>query len=175
MIVRNGVLLPGLNYGYIGNQALLDMGIIHAMDIFSTTGEKDFGVGVGICMKGRGRLFFLDANFTPRSPRELDWTYVNGYTCGTILAPGIVVLVQGTGAGANTSASAQAQTCHLTTLYLMHLRQGASMDTESLALIPPRTGLTATRRAGDWFAVTYNGISGYVSARYVSAEANCRL
>jgi hypothetical protein len=95
MIVRNRVLLPSLNYGYIGDQSLINMGIIHAIDIFSTIGTTDFGVGVGICMKGQGRLFFLNANFTPRSPRELDWTYVDGYTCGTILAPGIVVLVEG--------------------------------------------------------------------------------
>jgi hypothetical protein len=95
MIVRNRVLLPSLNYGYIGDKSLIDMGVIHAIDIFSTIGTTDFGVGVGICMKGQGRLFFLNANFTPRSPRELDWSYVDGYTCGTILAPGIVVLVEG--------------------------------------------------------------------------------
>jgi hypothetical protein len=177
LIVRNGSLLPGLDYGYIGNQELVQMGIITAIDIYSTIGQKNFGVGIGICIKGQGRLFFLDANFAPRSPRELDWTYVNGYTCGTILDPGIVVLVQGGGAASQASASqtVTGQTCDVTMRAMVHLRATPTTDSESLTIVPVGTTLRTSSRTGDWYAVTYAGVSGYVSARWAVPDGTCGL
>jgi hypothetical protein len=80
----------------IGNQSVLDLGIITAVDVFSLTGQTSFVSDVDICLKGTGYIIFLDANGSPRIPQLwTGWTTdaFPGYTCATLHAPGTVVLV----------------------------------------------------------------------------------
>jgi hypothetical protein len=86
----------------IGDATTLGMGIIGAVDVFN--GGSSFVAGVNICLRGGGRMIFLDAADAPRIPREWNaWTTdaFPGFTCTTIWSPGTVVLV---GDAASSSA-----------------------------------------------------------------------
>jgi hypothetical protein len=77
----------------VGNQTVLDLGVVAAVDI---AGPGGFQAGVAICLQGSGHMIYLDASEAPRVPRLWStWTTPSfpGYTCTTIYAPGTVVLV----------------------------------------------------------------------------------
>lgn len=74
--------------GEVGIQSVLDLGVIHAVDIFSPSGES--AAGMRICMKGYGAMHFMDATGVPRTAAPLATTYRAGYTC-TVL-PGLGTL-----------------------------------------------------------------------------------
>jgi subtilisin-like proprotein convertase family protein len=77
----------------VGNQTVLDLGVVAAVDI---AGPGGFQGGVAICLQGSGHMIYLDASEAPRIPRLWStWTTPSfpGYTCTTIYAPGTVVLV----------------------------------------------------------------------------------
>jgi hypothetical protein len=78
----------------IGDPTTLGMGVIGAVDVFN--GSSSFVAGVNICLRGSGRMIFLDAADAPRIAREWNaWTTdaFPGFTCTTIWSPGTVVLV----------------------------------------------------------------------------------
>lgn len=81
----------------IGNQAVLDQGVIHAVDVFGLTHGSEsvtqFNSSVKVCLQGSGRLLYLDATLSPRIPSWLTTNYEGGFTCGLIYHAGIVVLV----------------------------------------------------------------------------------
>jgi len=58
----------------------------------------------------------------------------------------------------------------------LHLRRNPSTAAESLALIPAGTQLVVNGRldTGEWYQVEYEGISGWISATYVSLTLNGR-
>ncbi len=88
---------PLTNSGNIGNQTVLDLGVIAAVDVFSPNGTTGFVGDVDICLKGSGYMIYLGANNSPRVPQLWStWTTdaFPGYTCTTLYAPGTVVLVQ---------------------------------------------------------------------------------
>lgn len=65
-------------------------------------------------------------------------------------------------------------TCTVTTQYRLNLRAAPSLEATALAVIPYQTALTATMRTADgWYAVTYDGVSGWVFGGNVAAEAAC--
>lgn len=90
IIAENGVYRR--NPGEIGVQSVIDMGVIHAVDVFSPSGES--GAGTGLCLQGSGNLIFLPSNQAPRTPQRLDHYQSNGYTCATLSGTGTVVLVR---------------------------------------------------------------------------------
>lgn len=77
----------------IGNQSVIDAGIIHAVDVFSPTGLKSFEAGLVICFQGAGQLVFLGSNEAPRGVRLLaSANLYAGFTCSVLSEPGTVVL-----------------------------------------------------------------------------------
>lgn len=50
---------------------------------------------------------------------------------------------------------------------VLNLRSGASTQSSKLASIPGGTVLTLEGTSGGWYKVTYNGVTGYVSAEYM--------
>jgi hypothetical protein len=87
---------PLTHTGNIGNPSTLDLSIIQAVDVFSPVGRTQFEGDVVICLRGVGSLILLDAGQAPRVPRNITtWTTPSfpGFTCGTLYAPGTLVLV----------------------------------------------------------------------------------
>ncbi|PJF30527.1 MAG: hypothetical protein CUN52_03970 [Phototrophicales bacterium] len=76
---------------------LIDAGAIRAVDIYRVTGGSvvngEFGVGVPVCLSGVGRMVFLDASTSPRTPVDIA-SFVNGtFTCAFITHSGTLVLL----------------------------------------------------------------------------------
>jgi hypothetical protein len=80
----------------IGNQTVLDLGVIAAVDVFKPGEQNGFAGDVVVCLKGSGYMIYLNAAGQPRVPQLWStWTTdaFPGYTCTTLYAPGTVVLV----------------------------------------------------------------------------------
>lgn len=56
----------------------------------------------------------------------------------------------------------------------LHLRRNPTPESESLALIPSGTQLVVegVNDTGEWYQVTYNGVTGWISSTYVSLTYN---
>ncbi len=81
----------------IGNQTVLDLGLIAAVDVYSTSAQTGFVGDVDICLQGKGYMIYMNANSSPRVPQLWSaWTTdaFPGYTCTTLYAPGTVILVE---------------------------------------------------------------------------------
>jgi hypothetical protein len=86
-----------VNPGAIGDQSVIERGVLQAYDVFGMTVEasaaKTFSHAITICLEGRGAMLFLPAFGSPR-PVLTPATYVKGdYSCAEIGSPGIVALV----------------------------------------------------------------------------------
>jgi hypothetical protein len=84
---------PLTTSGNIGNQTVLDLGVVAAVDVMGNSG---FQGGVAVCLEGSGYMIYLNAANSPRIPQLWStWTTPSfpGFTCTTIYAPGTVVLV----------------------------------------------------------------------------------
>jgi hypothetical protein len=82
----------------IGSQAVIDRGIVQAVDVFAIqngTGTPTLSAPVSVCLLGAGRLIYLDATTSPRTPVDLAASFDGAYTCGSISNAGTVALVRG--------------------------------------------------------------------------------
>jgi hypothetical protein len=80
----------------IGNLDVINLGVIHAVDIFGMSGGlsvPNWNSSITACLQGTGRFFYLDALTAPRALSQLPATFENGYTCATVFHAGTVVLV----------------------------------------------------------------------------------
>ena len=90
--------MPITSIANVGREELIQMGIIHAVDLFSPSGQTYFEGGYVACLQGTGTLIWLDANNAPRVPVAIgsytvpEWP---GFTCATLFTPGTIVLVDG--------------------------------------------------------------------------------
>lgn len=76
----------------IGIQTVLDLGVIHAVELFSPSGailER-----IDVCLRGIGNIMYLDAEDQPRQPKLLQRTVRSGYTCAQLPGPGTIILVE---------------------------------------------------------------------------------
>lgn len=87
----------------------------------------------------------------------------------------MVILIVLASAMMGERAPAQAASVTLTTTHDVNLRAGPGVNYDRLAVIPAGTGLTATARdfhsahfGMSWFQVEYLGLTGWVSAYYVT-------
>jgi len=87
---------PLYDGGNIGIEAILQLGVIQAIDIFSPSGLTYFDGGGVFCLRGAGTLIWLAARNAPRVP-EIIGSYTvpefPGFTCATLFEPGTLVLV----------------------------------------------------------------------------------
>jgi hypothetical protein len=97
LLVLNSQYYQEAHPANIGNQRVIDAGIIHAVDVFSPSGLKSFETGFVICFQGTGQLVFLGSNEAPRGVRLLALSNLYaGFTCGVLSEPGTVVLTVNT-------------------------------------------------------------------------------
>ncbi len=87
----NGVFCRSVAAAGVGNQEVLNMGMIRAVDV-----SGNFGGAVQVCLSGVGRIMFMSAAMSPRMPVPVpSFDNGNGTTCASITGPGTVVLVNG--------------------------------------------------------------------------------
>ncbi|MEO8393699.1 MAG: hypothetical protein ABI700_11975 [Chloroflexota bacterium] len=94
-IARDGEYV--VNPGAIGDQSVIERGVLQAYDVFSLTVEggsaQPFTHAITICLEGRGDFLFLPVFGSPRPVLNPPSTRKGDYTCANIGSPGIVALV----------------------------------------------------------------------------------
>ncbi len=85
------------------------------------------------------------------------------------------VTIAGTSQPTGQSPDAQTATCLVVTRLNVNLRSGADTTYDLLLTIPFSTTLdvSAKNKAGDWWFVSYQNKTGWVSGEFVNADANC--
>lgn len=74
----------------------------------------------------------------------------------------------------STVAAIDTQTCSITPIYNLNLRDQPNTDGQIYLSIPYGTAVTANSITSDnWYSVNYNGQSGWVSGEYVSKVESC--
>ena len=148
---------------------MLEAGLIDAVDVWGYAEQ-----GYEICFPEEGRLIFLDAAGSPRSPTPLVAQRKDGMTCATVDRPGTIALVSARREGSDgaTDIIKTLSDCVVTTSYILNFRD-APGGRQVLGLIPYRVRLVAEARTADWFRVTYLGVGGWISAGHVQTAGAC--
>ena len=160
----------------VGIQWILDRGFIDAIDCWGYVEQ-----GVRVCFPALGAVVFLDASTSPRSASENFEAYItaNRMTCVSINKPGTIVLLrQGalpdpepTPDSSPQPTETPLQNCMVTTLYTLNFRAAPGGDV--IGGVGYMWTLTALAKSGDWYKVDNNGVTGWISAKYVSARGVC--
>ena len=171
--LRSGVEFQLVGVQNIGNQPLIDLGFMDAIDVWSYVAQ-----GVEVCFPQIGNIVFLDAQTAPRQVVSIPFWYEDGYTCVHLTSPGTVVLVA---SGVRSEqprvrrATAQApmplSNCKVTATDFLNMR--AEPAGAVILVISPGTVLLAHQRTDNWFQVELWSALGWVSADYVAAVGAC--
>jgi hypothetical protein len=96
VLAENGSFTSAQAGAQIGVKAVLDRGVVQAVDIFvpSDMWSLPFSAAPKVCLQGTGAFVYLNGAQTPRTPQDLVTTVEDGYTCAFISNPGTVVLVR---------------------------------------------------------------------------------
>ena len=86
---RSGIQCQVIHEAGVGQRAVIDKGIIAAVDIWAWVDP-----GVEVCLRGQGNLIFLDAADAPRSVSLIPAYTESDMTCATFNRPGSLVLVR---------------------------------------------------------------------------------
>lgn len=168
------------NSAAIGNEDVLNRGVIHAVDIFSLHGNT--AQGSLICLYGTGSLIFLDSANAPRVPQWMAVTIQGQYSCATIPNTGTLVMVaDSSGAPPPTFLDVGGDPvivpltgCKVTTTHMDNLRENPNRLGSVLTIIPWQITLNADQRApGNWYHVIFENYNGWVNGRYVSTDGSC--
>lgn len=172
----------------LGNADFVAAGFLKAVDVWSY-----LGAGVTVCFEGSGELAMLDASTAPRTPYVLTSYTSEGSVCTFIDRPGTVVLLPAevpllanlplleiTAPGMSpeepeallgTSDTRDLSGCMVTATHVLNLRDGPAGAVFGFVMAGWR--LTATGRTADWFEVDVHGVTGWISADYVTTEGDC--
>lgn len=176
VIAEDGLFLRAA--GAIGNQEIIDQGIIHAVDVYSPNGGGTNNVT--ICLRGTGQLVYLNAADSPRVPQYIDGMFVNGYTCMALPNVGMVVMIGdptqlpeiGTDASLARTAGALSD-CRVITRDRLRLRTAPHTGGEVMTVLVPDMTLTAVSYQAGWFEVLYMGGRGWLSGAFLTLDGQC--
>ncbi|MBN1678737.1 MAG: hypothetical protein JW966_00500 [Anaerolineae bacterium] len=180
VLAENGAFVKYENPGSIGNDKILNQGVIQAVDIYGWAhgaATSDFNNPVKVCLMGSGAFYWLDATQSPRPANLMPATSEGGYTCAMIPEAGTVVLVPGPSAPAAAPANTitdgvtALSGCMVTTKDMLNLRE--SPGGAVIRWVPYNVTLTAFARTADWFNVDYLGVQGWLSAGFVTPSGAC--
>ena len=178
----SGIEFNRLDNCGVGDPAVIDMGFLDAVDIWSNIGS-----GYEVCFPQPGRIVFLDAATAPRSLIFPDYNHDDGWTCASMGIAGTMVLVNapaGTVAQTSTAAPArrpgtddsiddaiELEDCTVTPRVNLRLREapwGTILD-----VIPRDIEVPAMARTENWFNVTYDEIDGWSAAWLADSDGDC--
>ena len=188
---HSGVQCTHLDAVGVGNQAVVNMGVIDAVDVWAYVEQ-----GVEVCFSQSGRIVFLDAATSPRSQAHVESYLSGGKTCAYLQRPGGVVLVQGqteaektapTTATTTTTVATQPVTttttttvtqptvdgCPIRTTGNLRLRATPSLSAETLGYVLRGTNLGYVDRTAFWFKVRHYGVTGWIGWKYVEVIGAC--
>jgi hypothetical protein len=92
VLMRNGSII---NYPGAVPAELIGLGVVYAVDVYRLEGGRsivefpDYG---RVCLRGDGRMFYMDARNAPRYPIEMPTEEYDGMTCAWIPAAGTLIL-----------------------------------------------------------------------------------
>ena len=169
----------------IGVQSIIDEGYLDAVDLW---GQQ--GMDAEVCIKGVGAPLLLDAAFSPRAPVWLKGVIRDGMTCVTLDRTGTLVLMRDgptmPDKKTTTTVSEAADPllipdpvessvslagCRVRLRHPLNFR--ASPAGEKAGLVQEGRVLEASERTSNWFQVTQDGKSGWISAHLVHTEGDC--
>ena len=150
----------------IGVKALLDHGVVDAIDVWGYVGS-----GVEVCFQRFGTIVFLDAAYSPRRQSDLPGYQRNGMTCATIDRAGTVVLLRADAPLTKPTPKIRLSNCMVRLKYDLNFRATPAGDI--IGVLPAFIRLTAFEHRGGWYFVDYHGRRGWVSARYVQPQGDC--
>lgn len=154
--INNGIVCTGVDLsGLFTLDSLLD-----AVSI-----QGALHLGAQVCFDQPGALASIRADGASMSFVELVSYNLGDRTCAWVDEPGVVVLVA-------SALSANGSACTLTLRDNLKLRR-APGDGEVVSIIPIGTRLLANQRTDDWFEVTYEDRTGWISADYVTTLGAC--
>jgi CSLREA domain-containing protein len=179
IIVQDDQLIT--NFAEIGVQAVIDMGVVQAVDLFGLLPDGSpivpFISPMRVCLRGHGDAIFLSAAGAGRTAQFLPILADSptNYACALIPVSGTVVLVRQTGNSPVMNPVGNSLTdCALTTTNPVNLRSEPQVNgTNVLAVIPYAIRLQALERLPGWYKVIYGTQQGYVNDRFVTAVGSC--
>ena len=171
----------------IGNQSVLDAGVVDAVDIWGYVEQ-----GVEVCFPQAGAIILLDATTAPRSVVTIEAYAINGTTCAALNRPGTVVLTPGTSPPAaapvaapvetvavaeETVAAAEPQSgqCQVTLTGHLRHRAAPAMGDNIIGYVARGTTLPRLSSTTYWIHVEYRGQVGWIidSPRYIVYSGAC--
>ena len=161
----------------VGNAAVIDAGLVDAVDIWGTVEP-----GTQVCFPHLGAVMFLDAATSPRSLSVLESTAMDNGVCVSIASAGTVALVQGQPTRAAPQPEPEPEPeampeqpmgCTIITTGHLFLRDSPSLSGEKLGHVLRGTQLTRLARQGNWHQVNHHGQVGWLGGRYVDEVAGC--
>lgn len=171
------------NPAEVGNQAVVDQGVFHAVDIFGLLpgGQPvvQFNHTVNVCLRGVGNVIFLDARQSPRVPQLLPTTAIGGFSCTAIPSAGTVVLVLSedtqpvTAPDVQPSGEVLSPSCRGTTTDIVNLRSEPTISSEVIRLVPFDTSLQVVESVPGWYRVIHMDSQGWISADFFILDAGC--
>ena len=160
-----------LDQSGVGNQTIIDGGMIYALDIYGAVSTP-----VTACFQhDNSAVILLDAANTPRNIVPLRTWTASGHECALVDRPGSAVLMP---IGFFTSGAIpepiwDLSDCSVTTTDILNLRQGPGSSTSIVANVLNDETLTADQKATHYYRVNYYGIVGWLSADYLSFNGTC--
>ncbi len=175
--LRSGVQFQQVSGAQIGNQEVLDLGVIQAIDVWAYVEQ-----GVEVCFPQSGGIVFLDSANSPRTISPVRAYSSASGTCAWLDRPGQVILVEKLPAPAFVApANGEAtegpavslEWCRVRTMDFLKVRSAPRFGDNIMTVLRSGSSLIATARTTNWFNVTVDGKSGWISADYVTSSGNC--
>ena len=183
--MNSGIQFRRLDNCGIGDQSVIDMGFLDAVDIWSNIGS-----GYSVCFPQEGRIVFLDAATSPRTLVFPDYHFDDGWTCASLDRAGTMVLVKSSDTASSAAATTTSATvtrrpgtddsvddaialedCLVTPRLNLRLRRepwGTILD-----VVPSDTAVEAKARTQSWLNVTYLEQEGWMAAWLADSEGDC--
>ncbi|MBZ0291032.1 MAG: hypothetical protein K8L99_00545 [Anaerolineae bacterium] len=184
VIAQNSSYIRSANE--IGNQSVLDMGVIQAVDVFGlqSAGNSvaNFTLPVNVCLLGSGGIVFLDATAAPRMPQPLPASSSGGYTCaaipnaGTVVLTGVQLVAPAAPVQQTTTQTSAVQTltnCRVTATVGNLRVRSEPVTGDTVTHIGYEQTFVASACQGNWFRIEAFGESGWVSGDYLNLSEGC--
>ena len=168
----SGVQFKRLEAGWLTGNQRVEAGFIDGVDVFGYAEQ-----GVEVCFPAYGAMVLLDASTSPRQIVPLE-AYLDGHlTCGAFAKAGTAVLISADSGLSTAPVSGPPPTglsgCMVTTTHILNLR--AAPGGEVIGTVSYNATLTALSRTDAWFEVDANGVTGWISADYVTTAGDCDM
>lgn len=177
--MNSGIQFKRLNNCGIGDPAVIAMGFLDAVDVWSNVGS-----GYSVCFPQKERIVFLDAGTSPRTLMEIDYAIEGSWICAAMDRAGTMVLVEAADTTATQVESTRRpgtddsiddaidlKSCSVTTLVNLRLR--ATPWGRIVDVMPADSEVSAVARTQSWFNVSFEEAEGWSAAWLTKPDGEC--